>query len=67
MLHLTTVLQTFIASHAYVNIALLSQKPLFSALKKCRTQVNVIFLCGYNDDLHAQVPPLLLLRVTPCP
>jgi hypothetical protein len=35
-------------------------------MKKCRTKVNVIFLCGYNDDLHAQVPPLLL-RVAPRP
>ena len=59
MLHLTTVLRTFTASHAHVVIALLSQPPLSSALKKCRTKVNVIFLCGYNDDLHAQVlhPP----------
>ncbi len=30
-----------------------------AALKKCRTKINVIFLCGYNDNLHAQFQTLI--------
>jgi hypothetical protein len=32
---------------------------LHPALKKCRTKINVIFLCGYNDHLHAQFQDLI--------